>query len=265
LWYVAGFLFFIVAVAIIDSTTTYLSKQIIDVGIIPGDRDALTKIFTQYIGLIILQAIGVFGFIYSAAMLGAYVEYDLRKRMFNKLQELSFSYFDQTPVGWIMSRVASDSQRIAELVSWGLLDTVWGITRILTAFVFMMLINVKMALIVVTIIPVLVVISAEFKKRILVQYRQVRKMNSKITGAYNENITGVRVAKALVREETNLEEFSELTGNMYEAGFKAAWLSALFLPVVQIISAVAIGAIAWYGGLQVEIASFRARQAASLG
>jgi ATP-binding cassette subfamily B protein len=97
------------------------------------------------------------------------------------------------------------------------------------------------------------VVAAEFKKRILVEYRQVRKMNSKITGAYNENITGVRVAKALVREEANLEEFSELTDDMYAAGFKAAWLSALFLPVVQLISAIAIGAIAWYGGLQVEI------------
>jgi ATP-binding cassette subfamily B protein len=141
--YVIGFLFFIIAVAIIDSTTTYLSKQIIDVGIIPGDRDALVRIMSQYVGLFILQAFGVFGFIYSAAMLGAWVEYDLRKRMFNKLQELSFSYFDQTPVGWIMSRVTSDSQRIAELVSWGLLDTVWGITRIITAFIFMMLINVR--------------------------------------------------------------------------------------------------------------------------
>jgi ATP-binding cassette subfamily B protein len=105
----------------------------------------------------------------------------------------------------------------------------------------------------VTIIPILIVIAAEFKKRILVEYRTVRKMNSKITGAYNENITGVRVAKALVREEANLEEFSLLTGDMYQAGFKAAWLSALFLPVIQLISAVAIGAIAWYGGLQVEI------------
>ena len=172
--------------------------------------------------------------------------------MFARLQELSFSYFDRTPVGWIMSRVTSDSQRIADLVSWGVLDITWGLTRIITAFIFMLFINWKLALIVVSIIPVIVVIAAEFKKRILLEYRQVRKMNSKITGAYNENITGVRVAKALVREDINLEEFSELTGNMYVAGFRAAWLSALFLPVVQIISAIAIGIIAWYGGWQVE-------------
>ena len=81
----------------------------------------------------------------------------------------------------------------------------------------------------------------------------MRKINSKITGAYNENITGVRVVKALGREEENLREFGELTGEMYQRGFRAAWLSALFLPAVQIISAVAIGTIVWYGGSQVEV------------
>jgi ATP-binding cassette subfamily B protein len=80
----------------------------------------------------------------------------------------------------------------------------------------------------------------------------VRKINSKITGAYNENITGVRVVKALCREEENLREFGMLTDDMYCAGFRAAWLSALFLPAVQIISAAALGAIIWYGGAQVQ-------------
>jgi len=249
---VAGFLFFITAVSLIDSTTTYLSKQIIDVGIIPGDVPALTRIMIFYGLLYIVQAICVFGFIYFAGTLGEVVQYDLRKQMFAKLQQLSFAYFDRTPVGWIMSRVTSDSQRISELVSWGLLDITWAITRILGAFFFMAIINWQLALVVAMIIPILVVVAAYFKKKILVEYRQVRKMNSKITGAYNENISGVRVTKALVREEANLDEFSGLTSDMYEAGYKAAWLSALFLPVVQLISAFAIGAISLFGGLQVE-------------
>jgi ATP-binding cassette subfamily B protein len=103
------------------------------------------------------------------------------------------------------------------------------------------------------IIPVLIFVAAYFKQKIIVEYRKVRKINSKITGAYNENITGVRVVKALGREEENLREFGELTGEMYEAGFRAAWLSALFLPAVQVISAIAIGIIIFYGGSQVEI------------
>jgi ATP-binding cassette subfamily B protein len=248
-----GFLFFISAVAVIDSTTTYLTKQIIDVGIVPGDKDALVQIIIVYAGLVIFQSAFVYGFIYTAGVLGENVQYDLRKKMFDQLQGLSLSYFDRTPLGWLMSRVTSDSQRIAELVSWGLLDITWALTRMVTAFIFMLIINWQLALIVIAIIPVLLVVAVQFKRKILVEYRIVRKMNSKITGAYNENITGVRVAKALVREEENLDEFSELTDEMYQSGFRAAWLSALFLPVVQIISAVAIGAIVVFGGLQIEL------------
>jgi ATP-binding cassette subfamily B protein len=248
-----GFLFFISAVAIIDSTTTYLSKQIIDEGIIPGDTDALVRYIIIYGVLILFQAVFVYGFIYAAGSLGEVVQYDLRKKMVDQLQKLSFSYFDRTPIGWIMSRVTSDSQRISELVSWGLLDITWSVTRITTAFIFMLIINWQLALIVIAIIPVLVVIAMQFKKKILVEYRVVRRMNSKITGAYNENITGVRVAKALAREKANLEEFGELTDEMYQSGYRAAWLSALFLPVVQIISAIAIGLIVVFGGWQINL------------
>jgi ATP-binding cassette subfamily B protein len=173
--------------------------------------------------------------------------------MFGHLQDLSFSYFDRTPVGWIMSRVTSDTDRIAELVTWGLLDITWGFMSISTAVYFMMFINWRLALIVLAIIPILVVVAAQFKKRILVEYREVRKTNSKITGAYNENVQGVRVIKALCREEENLQEFGKLTGQMYKSSFRAAWLSALFLPVVQLISAFAIGSVVWYGGFQVQI------------
>jgi len=103
------------------------------------------------------------------------------------------------------------------------------------------------------VIPVLVVVAAQFKKKIIVEFRKVRKINSKITGAYNENITGVRVVKALCREEENLREFGELSGEMYRASYRASWLSALFLPTVQFISAVAVGGIVWYGGLQTQL------------
>jgi ATP-binding cassette, subfamily B, bacterial len=97
-------------------------------------------------------------------------------------------------------------------------------------------------------VPILLYVAIQFRKRILTQFRDVRKINSKITGAYNENITGVRVVKALGRQEANLGEFGQLTGEMYKASYRAAWLSALFLPTVQIISAVALGTIVWYGG-----------------
>ena len=248
-----GFLVAIASVAVLDSVLTFFSKRIIDEGILAKDPDALVRLLTIYGELIVVQAAGVFGFIYMAGRLGEQIQYDLREKMFARLQDLSLSYYDRTPLGWIMSRVTSDSQRISELVSWGILDITWGVMSIASSAVFMLFINWRLALIVFTIIPVLVIVATVFKRYILDEYRTVRKLNSKITGAYNENITGVRVSKALVREQQNLREFKGLSDVMYRASFKAAWLSALFLPAVQLISAIAIGSIAWFGGLQTQV------------
>jgi ATP-binding cassette subfamily B protein len=251
--WVAGFLATIAVTSGLDSFFTYLSKQIVDVAIVPGNKAALFRYVELYGALILVQAVMVFGFIYLAGVLGERVQYDLRRKMFNHLQDLSFSYFSRTPVGWIMARVTSDSERIAQLVTWGMLDIVWGVLNIATAFFFMMLINWRLALIVMALVPALLVVAVQFKKRIIVQFRLVRRINSKITGAFNENITGVRVVKALGREERNLAEFSVLADEMYSASYRAAWLSALFLPSVQIISSVAVGCVVYYGGLQAEI------------
>jgi len=252
-FWVLGFVLTISIVSVLDSYFTFLSKRIIDEGIGAGNSVILKEILTQYGALIILQAASVFCFIYFAGILGERVQYDLRKKMFNHLQKLSLSYYNKTPVGWIMSRVSSDSERVAQLVTWGFLDLVWGTLNIVTATYFMITINWRLGLIVLSIIPVLIVVAAQFKKKIIVEYRQVRKINSKITGSYNENITGVRVTKAFSREAQNMIEFGELTDEMYRAGFRAAWLSALFLPAVMIISAFALGSVVWYGGLQAEI------------
>ncbi len=251
--WVVGFVVTISAVAWLDSYFTFLGKRIIDEAIGVGNRDVLIEILKQYGLLTILQAALVFAFIYLTGILGERVRYDLRKKMFSHLQNLSLSYYNKTPVGWIISRVTSDSDRIAELVTWGLLDTTWGITTFLTAGFFMAVINWRLALIVATAFPILLVVASWFQRKIILEYRKVRKINSKITGAYNENITGVKVTKSLGREDANLDEFGNLTGDMYQAGYRAAWLSALFLPVVQLISAISMGGIIWYGGIQVQV------------
>lgn len=251
--WVIGFLVAIAIVSGLDSVFTYISKLIIDDGIIAQDKSELYRLLSIYGGLTLIQAAAVFGFIYLAGVLGERVRYDLRQKMFNHLQQLSLSYFSRTPVGWIMSRVTSDTERVADLVTWGLLDSTWAVMNIVTAMGFMFYINWKLALIVLAILPILLWIAYEFRKRILGEFRNVRKFNSKITGAFNENITGVRVVKALGREEANLKDFSVLTNDMYRTSYRAAWLSALFLPSVQIISAFALGSIVLYGGWQVQL------------
>ncbi len=250
--WVIGFLMAIAVVSGMDSFFTFLSKRLIDEGIVPGNKEALISILTIYGSLLVLQAIFVFVFIYLAGVLGERIRYDLRKSLFNHLQKLSLSYYSRTPVGWIMSRVTSDTERVADLVTWGLLDMTWGAMNIITSMIFMVIISWKLAILVFISLPILFYVSMQFRKRILLQFRNVRKLNSKITAAYNENITGVRVIKALGREAGNLEEFGVISRDMYKASYRAAWLSALFLPTVQIISSFALGAIVWYGGLQAD-------------
>jgi ATP-binding cassette subfamily B protein len=247
-WLLIGFVALIAGAAFLDSVFTFLSKRLIDEGIVAGSREAVFEILTLYGSLIVIQALMVFGFIYMTGLLGERIRYDLRKKLFGHLQKLSLSYYNRTPIGWIMSRVTSDTDRLAELVTWGILDSTWAIFNILTAVGFMLYINAPLAVIVSVVIPIIVVVAFQFKKRIIVEYRDVRRINSQITGYYNETITGVRVIKALGRERENLQEFGELTGNMYRASYRAAWLSALFLPTVQLISAAAVGAIIWYSG-----------------
>ena len=251
--WVLGFLLMITLVSVLDSYFTFLTSLIIDQAILGEDIEALKNIIIRYGLLILVQAAGVFGFIYLAGILGERIRYDLRKKMFIHLQELSLSYYNVTPVGWIMSRVTSDSERVAELVTWGFLDVTWGIMNIATAAFFMLMINWQLALIVILAIPILLFVAAQFKKKIIIEFRDVQRINSKITGAFNETITGVRVIKAFGREKHNMQEFDVLTSEMYRAGYRAAWLSALFLPIVMLISSFAVAAIIWYGGYQTQI------------
>ena len=251
--WVVGFLVTVLLVSAQDSLFTYINKLIIDEGIVARNKEVLWKLAWLYGGMQVFQAALVFGFIYLAGVLGERVQYDLRKMLFNHLQDLSLSFYSQTSVGRLIARVTSDTGRVSNLLTWGLLDVTWGLMNIITATGFILFINWKLGLIVLAAIPILVVFAVEFRKRILVEFRASRRANSKITGAYNENITGVRVVKALSREDENLGEFEELTNEMYRSSYRAAWLSALFLPTVQIISAIALGSIIWYGGLQAQV------------
>ena len=250
--WLAGFLVTIAGTSILDAYFTYLNKQIVDQGIVAGNAERVRQIATIYGSFILLQAGMVFTFIFLAGVLGERIQYDLRKMLFNHLQELSLSYYAQNAVGRLIARVTSDTGRVSDLMTWGVVDSTWAVMNITTSTIFMLIINWRLALIILAIIPLMIIIAVQFRKKILVEFRTSRKANSKITGAYNENIQGVRIVKALGREDENTREFQELTTRMYKASYRAAWLSALFLPTVQIIAATALGLIVGYGGLQTQ-------------
>ena len=245
----------IVVVSLLDAYFTILSKRIIDEGILLQDKAAVLRFFGMYGAIVLVQAVGVFFFIFLVGVQGEGVRYELRKQLFNHLQQLSLSYFSNTPLGWIMSRVTSDTEKMAELLTWGIIDTTYAAVSIVVSAVFMFTINWQLALIVLLSLPAMMYAALKFRTRIYHHYRLSRKANSKMTASLNENITGVRVVKALRREDRNLQDFKVLSTAMYRSSYRAAYLSALFQPTIQVISAVSLGLILWRGGIKVELGS----------
>ncbi|WP_425447151.1 ABC transporter ATP-binding protein [Dethiothermospora halolimnae] len=245
--------FVMIGVAGIDVLFPYMTKYAIDNFVVPGDITGLKKFALIYVVLIVVQAVNVFLLISLAGKVETGLPYDIRKKGFKKLQELSFSYYDKTPIGWMMARLTSDTRRLGEILSWGLVDSVWGVTMMIGIAAIMFYQSPKLALISLSVVPVLVVISIYFQKKILKAYRQVRKTNSQITGSFNEGISGAKTTKTLVREEENLNEFQSVTSKMRRSSVRAAVFSSLFLPIALTLGSIGTGLALWFGGNSVII------------
>ncbi|MBN1699725.1 MAG: hypothetical protein JW881_19580 [Spirochaetales bacterium] len=241
------FLLLVVLIAVQDSVFTYVNKLIIDEGIIAHDAGRLYRLIGLYGGMALLQAGMVFSLIYIAGVMGERVNYELRKEMFGKLQQLSLSFFSRIKSGKILSRFTSDSKKVSDLMTWGLVDVSWSVLTILVSIVFMFLIHRFLALLVLCIIPVLVGVAVLFQKKIFGLFREVRRLNSRIINAYNENIMGVKTVKANCRENRNLVGFDRVTDSMRVTSCRAAWFSAFLVPVVQIVVSFGVFVIIWIG------------------
>lgn len=204
-----------------------------------------------YIAIALAFGFVVFAFIKMAGIVEVEVAYELRKQAFNKLQKLSYNYYDKTPAGWIVSRLTSDSRRLSAIISWGLVNGLWGILSMVGILGIMFFIKWQLALIIIVLVPIMFLISMFFRKRILKSYRDVRKTNSQITAAYNEGILGNKTSKTLVLEKNNYLEFTELTTTMKQKSIRAILYSSLFFPVLLITSYTAIVFILRLGGSMV--------------
>lgn len=240
--------------AFVDAIFPYLNKYAIDTFTSnDASTNALIAFSLGYVGLIIFQALDLYVFFYASGKIEMKFAKLLRSKCFRKLNELSFSYFDKTPQGWIIARLTSDVTRLSEIMAWSFLEIFYIFGFIIFVSVIMFSVNVKLALLVVMIIPFLAYASYFFQSRILKSYREVRKNNSKITAAFSEGIMGAKTTKTLSLEERNLTDFKEKTMNMKVSSIKAATLSAVFVPVVVGLGAISNGAILWIGGNEVQL------------
>ena len=201
-----------------------------------------------YLVLILVQSLCVVAFGQNSMHIEMNVGKDLRRDLFHHLQTLSFSFYNVTPVGYLLSRVMSDTNRIAGMIAWNMTDILWSVFYVLGCFAAMVALNWKLALVVIVIVPAIAVLTGYFQNRILHWNRKVRKVGSKITGAFNEGITGAKTSKTLVIEDQNTARFRDLTAEMYHAGTSAARLNAVYIPLVLFLSTMAVAIVLLRGG-----------------
>ena len=234
--------------AVADICYPLITRGVVDSVSAAGMHAVLWPYMIAYVVCAAATGLSVGGFVSAGGKVRTHVEYDIRQGGFENLQRLSFSFYDYRPVGWLMARMTSDCARLSNILAWGVLDFVWGVTMMIGIAIAMLAMSPKLALLVLIIIPVLLRVSSGFQKRILRSARQVRRTNSRITASYNEGIMGVLTSKAFVRESANLSDFTRLTDGMYEASVDNLTQAAIYVPIVLTLASLATGLALAAGG-----------------
>ncbi len=234
--------------ALIDIINPLLQRYAIDTFIEAGTTRGLAIYAVVCVLVVLSQTAAVLGFTRGSMMVEMRLGRDMKRACFTHLQNLSLSYYNVTPVGYILSRVMNDTNRIAGLVAWNFFDIIWALSYVLGVMVAMALLNVKLALVVMLIVPAIAVLTGVFQSRILKWNRKVRKVHSRITSAYNEGIMGAKTSKTLVIEDQNIEEFKQVTQEMRVSAVHAARLSAVYIPLVLFLSTMATAIVLVRGG-----------------
>ena len=234
--------------SVVDIAQPILQRYSINHFIGGGTLDTLPWFIAIYFGTILLSAAANYISCTDATCLEVWIDRDLRNDAFAHLQTLSFSYFNQNSVGYIHARVISDSSRIGSLFSWTLIDGVWQMTYLVGAIIVMLVINAKLALMVLTIMPIIVLLFSVFQSRLVRVNREVREINSKITGNFNEGITGAKTIKTLVIEDKIHDGFVADTAAIRKKTVRAAHLRGLFASTMGFASSLALAIVLWRGG-----------------
>ncbi len=233
---------------IIDTINPQFQKYALNHFIELGTLDTLVPFILIYLGILLVQTVGNLISGYQGGQIEMYVSRDMRRASFNHLQTLSFSYYNQNSVGYIHSRVMSDTGRIGGLVSWSLMDGVWNLTYMIGSIVAMFMMNWKLCLLVLIIVPLAAVASVYFQGKLIRLNRRVREINSQITAGFNEGITGAKTTKTLVAERRMEEDFNQTSREMTRTSVRTAHFRSMFISTISFASYIALALVLWRGG-----------------
>ena len=233
----------------IDILVPLFQQYAINNYVVTGILDTLPIFIGLYVLVLGSQVVFNVVSMYNASYVEMNIGHDMKQTCFDHLQTLSFSYFNQNSVGYVHSRIMSDTQKIGELVSWVMMDSVWQLTYMVGAIAVMFTIKWKLALIALAVLPIAAVLLAVCLNKITALNRTVREINSKISGDYNEAITGAKTIKTLVVEEKIKAEFRADTENMKRTTIKITRFRAFLWSNVSFFSFVALALVLWRGGI----------------
>ena len=232
----------------VDITVPQFQRYALDTFVGKGSMDTILPFVIAYVGILLFAAAINYISCAQATIVEMQVNRELRQTGFRHLQTLSFSYFNQNSVGYIHARLMSDTGRIGGLVSWWLIDCTWRVSYLAGAIFVMIRMNAKLAMMVLTTVPILVILFSIFQKRLINVNREVREVNSKITGNFNEGIMGAKTIKSLAIEEKMEQRFMDETNTMRSKSIRASRLRGLFAGTMNFASSVALAIVLWKGG-----------------
>ena len=249
---VRGQILMMVVLAIISSfvdiTIPQFQRYALDTFVGKSTMATIVPFVLCYIAVILLASVVNYISCAQATIVEMKVNRELRQVGFKHLQTLSFSYFNQNSVGYIHARLMSDTGRIGGLVSWWLIDCTWRISYLVGAIYVMIRMNARLAMMVLTTVPLLVLLFSIFQKKLIEVNREVREVNSKITGNFNEGIMGAKTIKSLSIEDKMEKRFTDETENMRNRAIRASRLRGLFAGTMNFASSAALAIVLWKGG-----------------
>ena len=239
------------AAAAIQLAYPWLTKEAIDLGIRHRDTYVLDRIALAYLSAL-LMGMGL-GYLQTQVMqrVGQSLMVDLRSDLFRHLQRLPVSYFDSQPIGRLMTRVTNDVEVLNEMFTAGI-DALFGDLFILTGIVVAMAqLNVELLVVTFSVLPVMVLVTLTFRVKVRRAFRDVRSCLARLNAFLNENLGGMSTVQLLGREARNHAEFSDINAAHRDANLRANRYHAVFFPLLEFVSAMALALIVWYGGRQV--------------
>ncbi len=244
-------LLFIVIASVLSVLPPYLTKVAIDRYIQNHDLAGLNGIALLYLMILLAQFGLGFGQTWVMNLMGQKIMYDLRMQIFSHLQKLDVSFFDKNPVGRLMTRVTSDVDALNELFTSGVITIFGDLSTLAGIVVTLFILNFKLALVIFSVLPLLFLVTFMFKIKVRDSFRRVRTAIARINSFLQENITGTAVVQIFGQEKKQYGRFTRINHEHLDANLQSIFYYAIFYPLLELVGALAVALIIWYGGLGV--------------